>query len=57
MDIAAMSIGLNQAKLMQSVSLAMTKKVMNMQQQQGQQLVEAMAKATPPSDRIIDVRA
>ncbi|MEG1049416.1 MAG: YjfB family protein [Oscillospiraceae bacterium] len=58
MDIAAMSIGLNQSKLMQSVSLAMTKKVMDMQQQQGQQLVETMAKAAvPPSDRIIDVRA
>lgn len=57
MDIAAMSIGLNQSKLMGNVGLALMKKVMDMKEGQGQQLVADMAKISPPSDRIIDVRA
>ncbi|MGM9949741.1 MAG: YjfB family protein [Lysinibacillus sp.] len=48
MDIAAYSITMGQAKLMQNVSLAMAGKVMETQQVQGQLLMEMMESANAP---------
>lgn len=42
MDIASLSISLNQAQLMQQVSIAVTKNAMEMQQQHTAQIVEAI---------------
>ena len=42
MDIAALSISLNEVQLMQQVSIAVTQQSMEMQQQQSTQIVEAM---------------
>lgn len=57
MDIAAMSMNFSQSKLMSNVGLILAKKVMNIEETQGQQLVADMQKIAPPSDAIIDVRA
>ncbi|MEG2143962.1 MAG: putative motility protein [Oscillospiraceae bacterium] len=54
MDIAAMSVNMASAQLLQSVGLAMAKKTMDMAQQQGAALQQMMA---PPSNHILDVRA
>ena len=48
MDIAALAITMSQAQLMQNVSLAVTDKVMETQQMQGQQLTEMMKTADAP---------
>ena len=42
MDIASLSISLNQAQLMQQVSIAVTKQAMEMQQQQVEQVAETL---------------
>ena len=49
MDIAALSIAMSQSQLMQNVSLAVTNKVLETQQQQAQQLTELMVDAPHPS--------
>lgn len=54
MDIAALSMNFSSMKTMQGVEIAMTKKVMNIQEQQGEALKEML---TPPSNHILDVRA
>lgn len=43
MDIAALSISLHQAQLMQQVSLAVTNTAMEMQQQQVSSIVETIS--------------
>ncbi len=48
MDIAALAMTMSQAQLMQNVSLAVTDKVMETQQMQGQQLAEMMKTADAP---------
>ena len=57
MDIAAASIGLSQAKLMQAVSIALTKKVMNHQEEQAAALISQMQAAVPPAAHRLDIRA
>lgn len=47
MDIASLSISMNQAKLVQSVSIAVAGKAMEMQQMQAEQLVEVMETSQP----------
>lgn len=47
MDIASLSISMNQAKLMQSVSIAVADKAMEIQQTQAEQLVEVMETSQP----------
>lgn len=47
MDIASLSISMNQAKLMQSVSIAVADKAMDMQKMQVEQLVEVMETSQP----------
>jgi hypothetical protein len=62
--IAAMSMSLSQMKMSQSVDLAMMRKVMDLQQQSVEQMldmaqavetVDAAAAITPPSDHLLDV--
>lgn len=48
MDIAALSIAMNQAQLMQNVSLAVAGKVMETQQIQAQQMTEMMESVDAP---------
>ncbi|MEG1874440.1 MAG: YjfB family protein [Angelakisella sp.] len=57
MDIAAMSIAMNAAKLQQAASLAMVKKTMNLQEQAMGGLIEMMQQTPPPSQHRLDVRA
>lgn len=47
MDIASLSISMNQAKLMQSVSIAVAGKAMEIQQMQVSELVEVMENSQP----------
>jgi hypothetical protein len=59
--IAAMSMSLSQMKLSQSVDLAMMRKVMDLQQQSVEQLLDIAEAAVPdvavapPSDHLLDV--
>ena len=55
MDIAALSISMNQAQLMQSVSLAVTKQAMEFQQQTTQQLTEITDAPHPTAGHTIDI--
>lgn len=56
MDIAALSITMNQVNLMQNVSLAVTKQAMDMQQQNTEQLVEMLDAPHPTAGHIIDIQ-
>ncbi|MDR1245651.1 MAG: YjfB family protein [Clostridiales Family XIII bacterium] len=59
--IAAMSMSLSQMKLAQSVDLAMMRKVMDLQQQSVEQMlnmadaVDTAAAVAPPSEHLLDV--
>lgn len=55
MDIAALSISLNQAQLMQNISLAVTKQAMDFQQQNTEQMVEMLDAPHPTAGHTIDV--
>ena len=46
-DIASLAISMNQAQLMQNVSIAVAGKAMEMQQMQAEQLVEVMETSQP----------
>ena len=56
MDIAALSMAMNQATLMQNVSLAVTKQAMEMQQQNTEQLVEMFDAPHPTAGHTIDIQ-
>ncbi|WP_427108353.1 YjfB family protein [Lysinibacillus xylanilyticus] len=56
MDIAGLSMTMNQATLMQNVSLAVTKQAMEMQQQNSEQLVEMLDAPHPTAGHTIDVQ-
>lgn len=56
MDIAALSKAMNQATLMQNVSLAVTKQAMEMQQQNTEQLVEMLDDPHPTAGHTIDIQ-
>lgn len=56
MDIAALSIHLNSAKLVQQSSLAMMKKTMDLQKDTTSQLIQMM-RQTPSFGHKLDVRA
>ncbi|MGE7673983.1 YjfB family protein [Lysinibacillus sp. NPDC094403] len=56
MDIAALSMAMNQATLMQNVSLAVTKQAMDMQKQSTEQLVEMLDAPHPTAGHTIDVQ-
>lgn len=58
MDIASLSISLNQAQLMQQVSIAVTKQAMEMQQQQVEQVAETLQTvgiSDPNLGNVIDI--
>lgn len=55
MDIAALSINLNQQKLMQQISIAVTKEAMEFQQQTAEQLVETIDAVHPTLGQNIDI--
>lgn len=56
MDIAALSIAMNQANLMQNVSLAVTKQAMDVQQQNTEQLVEMLDAPHPTAGHTFDMQ-
>jgi len=56
MDIAGLSMAMNQTSLMQNVSLAVTKQAMEMQQQNSAQLVEMLDAPHPTAGHTIDVQ-
>lgn len=55
MDIAALAMSMNQAQLMQNVSLAVTKQAMEFQQQSAEQVIEILDAPHPTSGHSIDV--
>ena len=55
MDIAALSISMNQAQLMQNVALAVTKQTMEIEQQSTEQVVELLDAPHPTAGQTIDV--
>lgn len=57
MDIAAMSMAMSQANVMQQASLAATKNAMEVSRQQMQGVVEMLESVPPPSPHALDVRA
>lgn len=57
MDIAALSIALNQSTLRQDVGIALTKKVMEESQQNANQLVEMLQATHPNLGHSIDIKA
>ncbi|MCI2252779.1 YjfB family protein [Domibacillus sp. 8LH] len=57
MDIAALSTGISQASLNQSVSIALTKKTMDMAQQNASQMVQMLQAPHPTLGKSIDVKA
>ncbi len=56
MDVAAASISMKSAQTMQAVSIRMASKVMDLQKQTGQQLVEMMQSATPNFGHKLNIR-
>ncbi|XQY91259.1 YjfB family protein [Metabacillus sp. HB246100] len=56
MDIAALSIGLNQASLGQSVSIALAKKTMESTQQNTEQLLKMIQAPHPTLGNKIDAK-
>lgn len=55
MDIAALSMSLNQQQLIQNISLAVTKQAMEIQQQSTNQLVEMVDAQHPTLGQSIDM--
>lgn len=55
MDIAALSMVLNQQTLLQNVSLAVTKQAMDFQEQSTNQLVEMLDAEHPTLGKTIDI--
>ena len=55
MDIAALSISLNEQKLMQDASLAVTKQTLDIVQQTSDQLVEMIDAPHPILGKSIDI--
>jgi hypothetical protein len=56
MDIAALSIGMNQASLGQSVGLALAKQVMDLAQQSASQMTEMIQAPHPTLGKSIDLK-
>lgn len=56
MDIAALSTGLSQAKVMQQASMMMTKKTMDLAEVQMQGLVDMMQAAAPSFGHSLDIK-
>ncbi|WP_082220192.1 YjfB family protein [Domibacillus robiginosus] len=56
MDIAALSVGMSQASLSQSVSLALTKKTMDTAQQNASQMVQMLPAPHPTLGQSVDVK-
>lgn len=56
MDIAALSIGMGQASLGQSVSIALTKKTMDMAQQNANQMVQMLQAPHPTLGKSVDLK-
>jgi hypothetical protein len=57
MDIAAVSIGMNQTALQQNVSIALTKKVMDTEQQSANQMIQMLQAPHPTLGNTIDLKA
>lgn len=55
MDIAALAMSMKHADLMQNVSLAMTKKTMEFQQEKAEQLLEVIDASHPIVGKTIDI--
>ncbi|MCM3720662.1 YjfB family protein [Solibacillus isronensis] len=55
MDIAALAMSMKHTGLMQDVSLAMTKKVMEFQQENAEQIVEVIDASHPVLGKLIDI--
>ena len=55
MDIAALAMSMKHTELMQDVSLAMTKKVMEFQQENAEQIVEVIDTSHPVLGKTIDI--
>lgn len=56
MDIAALSMGMSQASLSQSVSIALTKKTMDMAQQNANQMVQMLQAPHPTLGKSVDLK-
>lgn len=56
MDIAALSMGLSQASVGQSVSIALTKKIMDTAQQSSADLLKMMEAPHPTLGNTIDLK-
>lgn len=57
MDIAAMSVSMSMASVQQAASVAMAKKVMDMQENTSAALIQQMQASTPSFGQRLDVRA
>ncbi|WP_419392634.1 YjfB family protein [Cytobacillus praedii] len=57
LDIAALSIGMNQATLKQNVSIALTKKVMESTEQNSAELIKMLETSHPTLGKSIDLKA
>lgn len=55
MDIAALSIGMNQASLSQIVGIALTKKAMNTAEQNSDQLLKMLEAPHPTLGKSVDM--
>ncbi|WP_339195166.1 YjfB family protein [Solibacillus sp. FSL R5-0449] len=55
MDIAALAMSMKQNELIHDVSLAMTKKVMEFQQENAEQIVEVIDASHPVLGKTIDI--
>lgn len=56
MDIAALSIGMNQASIGQSISIALVKKTMASAQQNNQNMLQMLEALHPNLGKSIDVK-
>lgn len=57
LDIAALSIGMNQASLNQNVSIALVKKVMTNAEQNSDGLIKMLEASHPTLGKTIDLKA
>lgn len=55
MDIAALAMSMKHTELIQDVSLAMTKKMMEFQQENAEQIVEVIDASHPVLGKTIDI--
>ena len=55
MDIAALAMSMKQTELMHDVSLAMTKKMMEFQEENAEQIVEVIDASHPILGQTIDI--